>query len=97
MENARPHKSHIQHNPTEDNRYKDGLTQEQQVLRDALTKQLGTLPEEQGVDLLLEHCYVLVGWHDMTRNDVLGWYWTIRPRQVISADGEGQPAGCSPT
>ncbi len=97
MDAPRPRKSHIQHNPIGVGRYKDGLTQEQEELRSTLTELLSTLPKEEGVDLLHKHCYVLIGWHDMTKNNARGWYWTIRPRQVISADGEGQPAGCSPT
>jgi len=67
-------------NPTEERRFKDGLTPEQIELDKVLTEKLRTLSEEDGLTLLHENCYVMVGWHNMTRSQVMGWYWTLRPR-----------------
>ncbi len=76
-----PTTSYIQHKPTGVRRHKDGLTPQQEALRDSLRQKLQVLPKELGLQLLQEHCYVMIGWHDMTRDDAIGWWGMFQIRE----------------
>lgn len=74
MDTTRPTTSFTQPKPTGVRRFKDGLTPQQKELRNSLTQKLQTLPKELGLQLLLEHCYVMIGWHNVTRDTAIGWW-----------------------
>jgi len=65
-------------------RFKDGLTPQQKELRHSLILKLQILPKELGLQLLQEHCYLLMGWHNMTRDDAIGWWGMFQIREPRS-------------
>jgi len=78
-----PETKHRRDNPIGQSRFKDGLTPEQEVERIILQNRLLTLSEEEGLEVIHQNCYVMVGWHNMTRGRVMGWYWWLRPKAPI--------------
>ena len=109
MDTTPPPTTFIQHRPTEVDPFKDGLTPQQKELRVSYRKKLRELPKELGVQLLHEHCYLMIGWHNMTRDEVIGWWGmfqtneprsgcsTPTPLQMEEETGLAEPARATDT
>ena len=87
----------MQPRPTGTIPFKDGLTPQQKELRNSLREKLQILPEELGVQLLHEHCYLMIGWHNMTRDEVIGWWGMFQYKQPRSKCSTPTPEEAAPS